>query len=347
MTSKFRIALTADFYDESGTPRYADIGLDTFQGHDHINVSQFAEHRSEMTPDQLAGYNAVLVLTPKVTANSLIESKDLIAISRFGVGYDSVDVAACTENNVLLTITPGAVDRPVAEATVGWMIALTHRMFQKDQLVRTGRWDERSQYMGCELRDRTLGVVGLGGIGRKLVQLLQGLGMNQPIAYDPVASPDVFADTGVRSVELHELLSTADFVSLHCPLNDHTRGLIGVEQLAMMKNDAYLLNLARGGIVDEDALFEALSKGTIAGAALDCFENEPVTSPHRFAEFDNVILAPHSIAWTHELFRDIGRTACQSLLDVSNGTKPTGVVNPELFQKQEFIDKWRRIVGSE
>ncbi len=339
----FRVALTADFYDEAGAPRYADFGLDTFEGHDHIVVSQFSEHRGEITPDQLVECHAALVLTPKVTANSLAGCEDLLAISRFGVGYDSVDVAACTANNVLVTITPGAVDRPVAEATIGWMLALTHRILQKDRLVRIGRWDDRSQYMGCELRDRTLGVIGLGGIGRKLVQLLEGFGMRQPIAFDPFAPPEVLEQLGVRAVGLEELLSKADFVSLHCPLNDQTRGLIGVDQLGLMKPNAYLLNLARGGIVDEDALYDALANHRIAGAALDCFENEPVVTPHRLGELDNVLLAPHSIAWTNELFRDIGRTACQSLVDLSQGQRPQGVVNPEVLDHSEFQSKWNRI----
>ena len=339
----FRIALTADFYDKCGSPRYKNFGLDTFDGHEHIVVSRFSEHRHEITSDQLTGKHAALVLTAKVTAASLAGCEDLLAISRFGVGYDTVDVEACTANNVLLTITPGAVDRPVAEATIAWMLALTHRVLQKDRLVRTGRWDDRSQYMGCELRDRTLGVIGLGGIGRKLVQLSQGFGMRQPIAYDPFCAQDVLVDSGVRQVGLQELLSSADFVSLHCPLNDQTRGLIGAEQLALMKPDAYLLNLARGGIVDEDALYDVLASQSIAGAAFDCFEHEPVVAAHRLGEFDNVLLAPHSIAWTEELFRDIGRTACHSLLDLSLGRRPNGVINPEVFDNAAFHDKWAGI----
>jgi phosphoglycerate dehydrogenase-like enzyme len=343
MTTPFCISLTADFYDETGAPRYSDFGLDTFEGHDHIVVSKFREHRGEVTSDQLASNHAALVLSPKVTAESLVGCDDLIAISRFGVGYDSVDVEACTANNVLLTITPGAVDRPVAEGTIAWMLALTHRVLQKDRLVRTGRWDDRSQYMGCELRDRTLGVIGLGGIGRKLVQLLQGFGMRQPIAYDPLASPEVLVESGVRRVDLDELLQTADFVSLHCPFNEQTRGLIGADQLNLMKPNAYLLNLARGGIVDENALYDALASRRIAGAALDCFADEPIVTPHRLGELDNVLLAPHSIAWTDELFRDIGRTACQSLLDLSLGKRPRGAVNPEVFDNPAFVAKWNRV----
>ncbi len=340
--SPFNIALTADFYNEAGEPRYADLGLNQFEGHDHIDLSKFNEHRGEITPDQLAGYHAALVLTPKVTANSLADSKDLLAISRFGVGYDTVDIAACTANDVLVTITPGAVDRPVAEATIGWMLVLTHNMLQKDRLVRTGQWDERSYHMGCELRDRTLGVVGLGGIGRKLVELLQGFGMQQPIAFDPFVSAETLAEIGARQVGLEELLASSDFVSLHCPLNDQTRGLIGSKELELMKPSAYLLNLARGGIVDEDALYDALANHHIAGAALDCFENEPIIAPHRLGELENVILAPHSIAWTEELFRDIGRTACQSLLDLSLGRRPVGAVNPEVFDKPSFMSKWEQ-----
>jgi len=341
----FRVALTADFYDESGGPKFTDLGLGVFSGHDRIQMSKFSEHRPEITPNQLAGCQGVIVLTPRVTVDSLAGCDDLLAIGRFGVGYDNVDVDACTASDVLAMITAGAVDRPVAEATIGWMIALSHHMLVKDRLVRTGRWDDRSRYMGCELRSRTLGVIGLGGIGRTLVSLLHGFGMRQPIAFDPFMPAEMFEELGVNSVGLDELLGNADFVSIHCPLNQKTRGLIGAAELQLMKRDAYLLNTARGGIVDEDALFDALQSGRIAGAALDCFEVEPATAPHRFGELENVILAPHSIAWTGELFRDIGRTVCQSMLDLSLGQRPAGVLNPVLFERPSFRAKWSRLTG--
>lgn len=341
----FRVALTADFYDENGNSRFDDLGLGVFESYDHIEVTRFDEHRPEITEDQLAGCAGVVVLTPRVTSASLSGSDQLLAIGRFGVGYDSVDVEACTQRDVLAMITAGAVDRPVAEATMGWMIALTHHMLAKDRLVRTGRWDDRTNYMGTELRDRTLGIIGLGGIGRNLVSLLQSFGMRQPIAFDPFVPESVLKELGVRSVSLNQLLMTADFVSVHCPLNEHTRGLIGADEIAKMKPASYLLNTARGGIVDEDALFTALQSKQIAGAALDCFENEPVTEPHRFGELQNVILAPHSIAWTAELFRDIGHMACQSMLDLSQGKRPAGVLNPELFEQPGFRTRWSRMTG--
>lgn len=345
MPSEFRVIQTADFFDAEGKPRFADLGLSIFESAPHINVSQFSEHLPEIQPGQLTGANGVIVLTPRVTRHTLSESQDLLAVGRFGVGYDSVDVAACTDTDVLAMITSGAVDRPVAEATVAWMLALTHHLLIKDQLVRTGRWDDRTQYMGFELRERTLGVIGLGGIGRHLIRLLQGFGMNQPVVFDPFVTKEAAAELGVRLVSLDELMGTADFVSIHCPLNDKTRGLIGARELALMKPGAWLLNTARGGIVDENALFETLKEKRIAGAALDCFEQEPVTTPHRFGELDNVVLAPHSIAWTGEMFRDIGRTACQSMLDLSMGRRPVGVLNPELFERSSFRTKWSRITG--
>jgi phosphoglycerate dehydrogenase-like enzyme len=223
------------------------------------------------------------------------------------------------------------------------MIGLTHNAAAKDRLVRTGQWDERSKYMGSELRDRTLGLIGLGGIARKVVELLKGWGMNPPIAFDPYANPTAAAQLGVQLAPLDELLRTADFVSIHCPLNEQTRGLIGKREIELMKPDAYLFNTARGGIVDEDALFDALKNRRIAGAGLDCFAEEPVTKPSRFAEFENVMLAPHSIAWTRELFRDIGRSVCQGMIDLSLGQKPRGVVNPEVFERPSFQRKWARI----
>lgn len=343
--TRFRVGLTGDFYDAAGQLKYRDIGLDLFQSAAGIDVQRFAEHRPEIAPEQLSGFNGVVVLTPRVTANSLTASQDLLGLGRFGVGFDSVDVAACTAADVAIFITTGAVDYSVAEATVGWMLALVHHVRIKDKLVREGRWDDRSRYMGRELRERTLGLVGFGGIGKAVVKLLASFGMQTPLVFDPFVPAAVIAEAGAKSVSLDELLSQSDFVSLHCPLSEKTRNLISARELALMKPTAYLINTARGGIVEEDALFAALSSGKIAGAALDCFVGEPLTSPPRWAELDNILLAPHSIAWTDELFRDIGRAACQGLIDLSVGKKPRGVVNPEVFDRSTYQAKWKRIVG--
>src|SRR5260370_13217914 len=276
----FRVAFTGDFYGADGLPKYRDMGLSVLAPHPHIHHRRFEEHRAVIDADQIGDAQGIVVLTPAVTAASVAESRDLLAIGRFGVGYDAVDVKACTEANVVVFITSGAVDYSVAEATVGWMIALTHHVRVKDLLVREGNWDQRSHYMGRELRDRTFGAIGLGGIARKTIALLNSFGMKPPLAYDPYVAG---VTDGVRLVSLDELLRTADFVSLHCPLTDQTRNLIGPRELALMKPDAYLINTARGGIVDEGALHESLSQRRIAGAAIDCFAEEPVVPPHPLA----------------------------------------------------------------
>lgn len=342
-SARFRVELTADFYDAAGQLKYADVGLDRLTSAGGIDVGQFAEHQPEIPPEQLAGVQGVLVLTPRVTARSLSAAQDLLAVARFGVGYDSVDVAACTAADVVVCITAGAVDHSVAEATVGWMLALTHHVRTKDRLVRESRWNDRSHYMGSELRGRTLGLVGFGGIGRAVVRLLSGFGMQPPLVFDPFVSASAIAEAGGRAVSLDELLSQSDFVSLHCPLNEQTRNLIGARELSLMQPTAYLLNTARGGIVDESALYAALAGRRIAGAALDCFAEEPPATPPRFADLENVLLAPHSIAWTNELFRDIGRMACQSLADLAQGRRPHGIVNAEVLDRPGFQEKWNRL----
>ena len=164
-------------------------------------IVRFKEHRPEIGTDQIGDANGVVVLTPSVTAATVANARDLLAIGRFGVGYDAVNVAACTEADVVVFITAGAVDHSVAEATVGWMIALTHHMRIKDKLVRDGQWDQRSHYMGRELRDRTFGAIGLGGIARKTIALLKGFGMKQPLAFDPYVAAKTGGEIdGVRYV---------------------------------------------------------------------------------------------------------------------------------------------------
>jgi phosphoglycerate dehydrogenase-like enzyme len=344
MNHKFRIAITADFFDEAGRARYRDLGLSVLDEAAAVAHAPLTEYHAELQAAQIAGgVNAVLVLAPRVTRDSLAESEDLLAVARFGVGYDSVDVAACTEHDVVLTIARGAVDRPVAEATVGWMLALSHHVKIKDRLTRELRWHDRSHHMGWELRERTLGIIGFGGIAREVLRLLGPFGLKETLVFDPYVDPQSAAAANVRKVELDELLATADIVSVHCPLTPETRGLLGPRELALLKPTAVLINTARGHIIDEVALVAALRAGRIAGAALDCFATEPLAERHPLAEFDNVLLAPHSIAWTDELFRDIGRTACRGLVDLTCGRRPHGVVNPEVFERPTFQAKWRRL----
>jgi phosphoglycerate dehydrogenase-like enzyme len=340
---QFHVALTGDFFRPDGTPWYREFGAGVLDAEPGIRRSVLSETSREIAPAQLSGVNAVVVLSPRVTAQSVSESHELLAVGRFGVGYDSVDVPACTAADVVLVTAVGAVDRSVAEATLGWMLALAHQVRTKDRLVREARWHDRSAYMGCELRQRTLGIIGLGGIGRALVELVRGLGMHPPLAFDPFADREAAAHLGVTLVELDTLMAQADFISIHCPLNASTRNLIGRHQLGLMKREAYLINTARGGIVDEDALYDVLLHGQIAGAAIDCFVGEPLAEPHRFSRFEHVLLAPHSIAWTHEMFRDVGQTICRAMVELARGRTPRGVINGEVLTRPGFLAKWARL----
>ncbi|MGE5192250.1 MAG: NAD(P)-dependent oxidoreductase [Deltaproteobacteria bacterium] len=344
-SAPFRVAFTGDFQDATGKPKYRDFGLGTFQSHPNIEYHVMPGFTPELTADQIGDAHGVVVLTPRVTERSLIGRSELLAIARFGVGYDSVDVAACTEADVLLLIAAGAVDRSVAEATLTWMLALSHRVRSKDLLVREGNWEARSQFMGSSLRQRTLGLVGFGRIAQALVQLVQGFQMKQFLAFDPLVDAKIAARHGVELVSLDDLLARSDFVSIHCPLNEETRNLIGEQQLARMKREAFLINTARGGIVDERALYRALKDRRIAGAAIDVFAEEPLTRPHLLTEFDSVLLAPHCIAWTDDLFSDIGRTVCEGLADLARGEMPHGIVNAAVLERPGFKKKWARWGG--
>ena len=336
--SDLRLLHTADF-QQDGRLVYQDIGLDLLDGVASIHQDFMDQFHTTITADQMADTNAVVCLSPRVNAESLVGLDQLALIARFGVGYDSVDVDACTEADVLLTITSGAVNHSVAEATVAFMLALSHNLLIKDRITREGRWDERSAHMGSELRDRTLGIIGLGGIGSSLAGKVSGFGMADVIASDPFTSEEQAKAVGVRLVSLEELMEISDFISINCPLNDDTRDLIGAEELARMQPTAYLINTARGGIVNEAALIDALQEQRIAGAALDCHESEPVPADHPMSALDNVILAPHAIAWTNELFRDIGRQTCQQVIDLSRGRVPVGVINSAVLERPGFQAK--------
>jgi phosphoglycerate dehydrogenase-like enzyme len=339
----FRVALTADFFDIEGNLQFRDVGLSIMEQQPGLVVVPMDKFYRCVKPNQLQGVQAAILMDAGADKETLADSENLLALARFGAGYNDIDVQACTESDVVLFTAAGAVDRSMAEATVGWMIALGHHFRMKDLLVRTGEWEKATRYMGVELRDRTFGSVGLGGIGRATVKLLEGFGMAQPLAFDPFVSPSTARELGVRMVSLDELMSGADFVSIHCPLNDMTRDLISQRELSLMRPEAFIINTSRGGIVNEDALFHVLEAGVIAGAALDVFVGEPFDTPHRFSALNNVLLAPHAVGLTHEIFRDMGRTVCQSVVDIALGRRPHSVINLDVFDRPTFQQKWARL----
>jgi phosphoglycerate dehydrogenase-like enzyme len=335
----FRIGFSADFCDQQGQPVFPDIGLSLLEGVPRIAHEFVPEYREEYSPAQLTDYDVLISLKPKVTAQSLAGISRLCAIGRCGVGYDNVDLEACTEHGIAVFITPGGVVRPVAESIVLLVLALSHHLLRKDRQVRRGLWAESTRALGREPRQRIVGTIGLGNIACEAIRLLRVFDVQRFLAFDPYVSPDRAAQLGVEPVSLEELLGHSDYVLVNCPLTPQTRGLLGKPQFALMKPDAVLINTARGPIVDESALIEALQNGRIAGAALDVFEKEPLSSNSPLIAMENVILTSHSIAWTEELFRDMGRIDCQGALAIYRGEVPEHVVNPKVLSSPAFLQK--------
>lgn len=246
----------------------------------------------------IGDFDALLIRSDtKVTPKVLQAARRLKLIGRAGIGVDNVDIPAATEMGVIVMNTPDANATTTAELAIAHMMSLSRKLPTADNSVRAGKW-ERSKLMGAEVAHKTLAILGFGTIGRIVAQRGHGLRM-KVIAYDPFVAPEIFADLGVESVSLDELVSRADYLTLHCPLIEKTKNIIGAPQLGMMKKSARIINCARGGLIDESALYDALKNGRIAGAALDVFENEPpVGSP--LLELDNIVFTPHLGASTAE-----------------------------------------------
>jgi phosphoglycerate dehydrogenase-like enzyme len=334
----FRIGLTRDFLKPDGTIGFGDIGLTMFDAEPNIEWDFLPENRPILGADQVADYDGLLVLASKVTSETLAGVNRLSVIARFGVGYDNVDVAGCTAAGVMLTITPDGVRRPVAVSAITFLLALSHKLLVKDRLTRDGRWNEKLNYMGQGVRGRTLGIIGVGNIGREVLQLAAPFEMRH-LGFDPFLKEPV---QGMEQVELDRLLRESDYVVVCCALTPETHHLLNSERLKLMKPNAYLINVARGPIVDQTALTEALIQGRIAGAGLDVFDVEPISPNDPLLTLDNVILSPHAICWTDECFTNIGRSACQSLIDVAKGRTPAHVVNRDVLAAAELILKLER-----
>jgi phosphoglycerate dehydrogenase-like enzyme len=338
---QFRVALSADFRDDEARLIFPDIGLSLLDGIPGLSHEFLPDYRPEYGSDQLSGYDVVISLKPRVTTASLDGVERLCAIGRCGVGYDNVDLDACTARDVAVFITPDAVVRPVAQSIVLLVLALSHNLVLKDRLTREGRWADSSRILGREPRGRIIGTVGLGNIASEAVRLLRPFGIARFLAFDPYAPPERASELGAEPVALDELMAASDYVLINCPLNAQTRGMIGERQLALMKPDSVFINTARGGIVDQSALIRVLESGKIRGAALDVFEKEPLEAGSPLTKLDNVILTSHSLAWTEELFRDMGRADCEGALSIFRGEVPRSVVNKEVLSRPGFLEKLR------
>jgi len=343
--NKFRVGLTRDFLNSEGELKY-DIGLDILNKDPNIEYEFFSEYTQEVMPEQIKDYDAVISLLPKYTGNSFKGVERLVAIARFGVGYDMVDLKACTEADVMCFITPQAACRPVATMILTFMLALSSRIFKKDLLLRSGRWNDKTDYMGWGLTGRVVGSVGLGRISREFFKLAKPLDI-VPIAYDPYISDSDGQKLGIKMVGLKTLLTQSDYVSISCPLTEKTYHLIGEKELDLMKPTAFLINTARGPIVDQKALTIALQQQRIQGAALDVFEKEPIDPDDPLIKLNNVILTPHALSWTDESFRAMGEADINGILRVSQGLIPESVVNTEVLNREGLRKKLSRYTNAQ
>jgi D-3-phosphoglycerate dehydrogenase len=262
----------------------------------------------------IGGYDALIVRSrTKVTREVLEAATRLKVVGRAGVGVDNVDVDAATRRGVAVLNSPGGNVISAAEHTFALMLALVRHIPRADASLRRGEW-ERKRFQGIELHGKTLGLVGAGRIGSEVAKRARAFAM-RVVAYDPYLSPERPDWLGFELVTLPDLLGQADVVSIHVPLTDETRGLIGEAELALMKSTAYLVNAARGGVVDETALAAALRSGRLAGAALDVFEEEPVAPNNPLLALDNVVVVPHLGAATREAQTGVGVEICEAVRD--------------------------------
>jgi len=320
----FRVGITHDVLTSQGKPIF---GHEVFEWLNQPGlVWEYMEETPVIRPEHAARYDAICAMLVKFTPESLGPDKPrLKLIARFGVGYDTIDVPTCQKAGIYLTIAPDGVRRPVAVSAITFMLMLAHKVGIKDRLTRSGRWAEKSDHIGTGLTGRTLGSIGVGNIGAEMFRLAKPFDMNF-IAHDPYADAAQMAALGVELVGLDELFRRSDFLTVNCPLNATTRGMVNASKLSLMKSTAYLINTARGPIVDEAALYRALVEKRIAGAGLDVFEVEPTPADNPLLQLDNVVVTPHGICFTDECMQGLAESAFKAAVDVMHGKKPPHVV---------------------
>lgn len=332
----FTVGISPDFLDTDGNNVWGDIGL---AGLDQAGLEWEYMHDKApaLTPTQMEKYDAILYAAPAVTADSFagVANPPLI-LARFGVGYDAVDLQACTTAGTVATITPDGARGPVATATLSMLLSVMHHTVTKDRLVRDQRWDLRENFMGTGLTGKTIGLLGVGNTGGELIRLLAPFGVHC-VGYDPFCPPERARELGVELMQLEDLASRCDALIVMAVLTEDTRHIVNTAILDRMKPTAVVINMARGPIINEPDLIAALTSGSIARAGLDVFEEEPVTN--QLLNLENVTLSPHCLSWTDEMSLGNGGSCIRAIVDIANGRTPTFVINREVLETAAFKDR--------
>lgn len=331
------VGISRDFLNAEGENVWGDIGL---SGLDEAGIAweYLPDDVAVLRPEDIDARPAVLFAAPAVDATTFagVSSPPLV-LARFGVGYDAVDLDACTAAGVAVTITPDGARRPVATAAIGMLLGGLLNLGIKDRLVREDRWDERTSWMGRGLTGTTVGVVGFGSTGTDLARLLAPFGI-ELLAYDPYCPLARAEEFGAELVSREDLASRCDAIVVMAVLTPETHHLIDADFFARMKPTATLVNVARGPIIDEDALIAALQNGLLRAAALDVFEAEPLAVDSPLRSMDNVLLSPHCVGWTDEMSLGNGRSAVRAIVDAVAGSTPAFVVNRGVLEHARWRD---------
>lgn len=292
----------------------------------------------QSTPETLVANiqdaDGILVQYAHITAEVMDAAPRLRAIGRYGVGVDSVDVPAATERGIAVTNVPDYGTEAVSDHAIGLAVSLARGIPLLDRSLRAGRYDVSLAKPLFGIRDRVFGVLGLGRIGTATARKAAGLGY-RVIGFDSRVEPGGLKD-GIETVSFEELLERSQVLSVHVPLTDRTRGLIGAAQLEAMPSDAVIINTARGGIIDTDALVDAVRSGSILGAGIDCHEQEPLPADHPITTLDNVVLTPHAAWYTEQSYVELKRRTLEGVADVVAGRRPRDLVNPEVLEHPRF-----------
>jgi D-3-phosphoglycerate dehydrogenase len=320
----------------------ADQGIEVIKQHSDFEV----EVRTNLSPEELLiaipEYHALIVRSKtKVTEQVIEAGKNLRVVGRAGIGLDNIDVQAATKHGVLVLNAPGGNTISTAEHTISMMLALARNVPQACTSLKGRKW-ERKQFMGTEVYGKTLGIIGLGRIGTEVARRAHALGMKL-LGYDPIVSPEKARSINIEPVDMEMLIKNADFITVHVPLTQQTRNLISDKHFSMMKPDVYVINCARGGIINEAALYDAAKAGKIAGAALDVFENEPpFESP--LLDLDSIVVTPHLGASTEEAQVNVAREVAEHVVRALNGEPVSSAVNvtpidPEIYKElKPYLD---------
>jgi phosphoglycerate dehydrogenase-like enzyme len=326
--------VTRDLRGEDERP-VRDLSLDALGAEPRIDWQFLVRHERALAPDTVDGFDALMVWEPGgVTEATLAGTDRLALIARLGMGLEAIDLEACTRRGVMVTTEPYAVREIIPAGAMAFLLALAHRLPEKDRIVRAGRWEERFELVGPGTAGLTLGVIGLGNVGRGVVRMAEPFGLRR-IAFDPYVDP-ALAPPGVELVDLDLLLKESHFVCVTCPLTPETHHLLDRDRLTEMRRGAHLINVSRGPIVDTLALAAALRDGHLGGAALDVFETEPIEADHPLLALDNVILSPHAVGYTDAAFRGLGAGACASVLAFARGEIPEHVANPGVLAHARY-----------